>query len=130
MLVLDLLARAFGLSALTHIGLAALLPGGGVSGPVRLRGILGHLFLAALFGTLFAFVVRPLPPRYGFLLGLVWGLSLYLFNMGFLGPALGLIRPIWTYDYLTMAVDLALHLVYGGVLGLLIAANAPAEDRI
>lgn len=128
MLVLDLTAKALGLIVFSHIALAVILPRG-VIGLGRLGGFLSHFALAVLFGIIFAFVVRPLPRHYYFLLGVVYGIGLYFVNMGLIGPALGMIRPIWTYNYLTMATDLVLHLVYGGTLGALVGANAPAAEQ-
>jgi uncharacterized membrane protein YagU involved in acid resistance len=130
-LVVDLGASALHLTVLDHLtlGAAVFVPRAVAGGAAvsRMVGLVGALTLSALFGLLFAVLAGTPARRHYVLFGLVFGVVLYVVNLGLIGPALGIMRPIWTYGPLTMASHLVTNLVYGGTLGALMTANTPAR---
>jgi hypothetical protein len=90
-------------------------------GENALAGLLAHLATAAIYGLLFALLTAPFAARLGnrmILVGVAYGLALWLVSRGLMASELG--APL---RELPAAGWLAAHIVYGGLLGWLLAAR-------
>lgn len=93
-------------------------PTGGGSAGV---GLLAHLATAAIYGLLFAVLTAPVAARLGsrlVLVGVAYGLALWLVSRGLVASDLG--APL---RVLPASGWLLAHIVYGGMLGWLLAAR-------
>jgi uncharacterized membrane protein YagU involved in acid resistance len=70
-----------------------------------------HWFYGMLGGLQYAIVVESLPSERVWY-GLPFGASVWTASYVVL-PAMKLYKPIWKYDFKTLAKDLSAHLVYG-----------------
>lgn len=78
-----------------------------------------HAVASAFFGLVFATFVSPTSPRRAALLGLAWGVILWLVNVMLLLPMLAGVP--FGFDA-SAAYNLLGHLAYGGALGIAYAA--------
>jgi putative membrane protein len=81
---------------------------------------LSHFGYGAAAGTVYAFVTRPFKKIPGIVKGMIFGLLVWA--AGYLGwlPAFGIMRPAHKQPLRRTALMIAAHLIWGGVLGLLV----------
>lgn len=83
-----------------------------------LTGLLAHLAVSAIYGVVFGLLlgvmgrIRPSLVRWGWLLGIGYGLALWLLGLGVVLTAVG--APLAQIPAWQFALA---HVVYGGVLG-------------
>ncbi len=84
-------------------------------------GLALHLVNGIVLAFIYALVVQPFLPGHSFVKGALYGLALWLIMMLVLLPALGDGFFAWRSDRYAAPSGLALHLLYGLILGAVFA---------
>ena len=80
-------------------------------------------FWGAVYGVVVGSMAKP-KPRYGLVLGsAVWSFGYAVFPLG------KLYKPIWEYDFRTLAKDLSAHVVFGAATGVVFRVLAGGHRR-
>lgn len=81
-------------------------------------GLITHLIGAALLGVVFTFLLAD--RENSLYWGITYGTALYFINAGVVGPALGILPPLWQVNFPNNIAALIVRVVYGASLGYLV----------
>ncbi len=86
-------------------------------------GLLAHLASSAVLGAVFVFLIKK--REHVFYWGLTFGVAIYFINPGVIGPAVGMLPPLWQADLLNNIGALLVRVIFGGTLGYLVGIWLP-----
>lgn len=81
-------------------------------------GLAAHLLSSAALGAAFVFLIKE--RENVFYWGITYGVALYFINPGVIGPAVGMLPPLWQADLLNNIGALLVRVIFGGSLGYLV----------
>ncbi|GEM_PF-1882041 len=88
-----------------------------------LVGLVAHLAASAALGAVFVFLIKE--REHVFYWGVTFGVALYFINPGVVGPAVGMLPPLWQSDLLNNIGALLVRVIFGGSLGYLVGIWLP-----
>ncbi len=87
------------------------------TGWVFAAGMLVHMGFSAFFALAFVFLADLLNYKNYTVLGLLYGVIIFVVNAGIMAPLMGLHAPFWNMPLKGILSTLSVRLIYGGFLG-------------